>query len=374
VTGFPTALVRPDLRDFAGYSSARTSATVPATIWLNANESAGPSLVDPEGRVRRYPEPQPAELVAALARYYAVDPSRVVVGRGSDEAIELLVRAACPPGGGQGIVVSSPTFGMYAVSARLHGVPVHDVPQQDLGETWRVDTGRLAEVAGREDARVVFLASPGNPTGSTVDRDDLAVLAYRLARQSLVVVDEAYQEYSDEPSATELLDRLPNLVVLRTLSKAQGLAGARVGVALAHPDLAAVLHRVQAPYPVPEPVTRLALAALSAEALTATRDRVDRTLAERDRLRAVLGACPLVRSTYRSSANFVLARCSDPDALLGRLAATGIQVRDLRHQPQLGDAVRVTVGTPEEIDAVAAALDVPPTPTPSPTLSTPRTA
>jgi histidinol-phosphate aminotransferase len=374
VTRFPSNLVREDLRDFAGYSSARTSATVPARIWLNANESADPSLVDPEGRVRRYPEPQPPELVAALARHYAVDPARVVVGRGSDEAIELLVRAACPPGGSQGVVVSSPTFGMYAVSARLHGVPVHDVAQQDLGDTWRVDTVRLAEVAERDDARVVFVTSPGNPTGSRVDRDDIAALAERLAARSLVVVDEAYQEYSGVPSTADLLGSLPNLVVLRTLSKAQGLAGARVGVALAHPDLAAVLRRVQAPYPVPEPVARLALAALSDEAVAATRDRVARTLAGRDRLRAVLDASPLVRRTYRTAANFVLARCTDPDALLGRLAETGIQVRDLRHHPQLGDAVRVTVGTPEEIDAVAAALGTPSTTSPSPTLSTPRTA
>jgi histidinol-phosphate aminotransferase len=374
VSGFPTGLVRPDLRDFAGYSSARTSATAEGAIWLNANESADPSAVDPAGLLRRYPDPQPAELVAALARHYAVAADRVVVGRGSDEAIELLVRAVCPPGGREGVVVTSPTFGMYAVSARLHGVPVHDVPQEDLGDTWRVDTGRLADVALERGARLVFVASPGNPTGALVAPAGLAELAARLADRAVVVVDEAYQEFAGAPSASELTAAHPNLVVLRTLSKAQGLAGARVGVAVAHPDLAAVLRRVQAPYPLPQPVTELALAALTRSALAATTTRVERTLLERDRLRAVLDATPLVRATYTPAANFVLARCTDAAALLDRLAGTGIVVRDLRHQPRLEDAVRVTVGTAGEVDAVAAALGVAAPTTDRPTAPTPRTA
>ncbi|GGK76260.1 histidinol-phosphate transaminase [Ornithinimicrobium pekingense] len=357
--GFPAQLVREDLRGFTGYSSARTSAPgVPARIWLNANESGAPSAADPGGTSRRYPDPQPPALVEAFADLWATTPDRMVVGRGSDEMIELLVRALCRPGG-DGVVVSSPTFGMYAVSARLHGVPVTDVPQSDDGLTWRVDTQALARAAREAGARVVFVASPGNPTGTVVPLRELAALADELADQAVVVVDEAYGEFAEQRSAVALLEEHPTLVVLRTLSKAHGLAGARVGIALAHPDLALVLRRVQAPYPVPVPVARLALAALSEEALAATRERVNATLRRRDRLGRRLRELDGVRAVYASDANFLLVRHDDPDALLHTLASAGIVVRDMRHLPGLDDAVRITIGTDDEMTDLDSALDIP---------------
>ncbi len=356
MSAFPTQLLREDLRGFTGYSSARTSsAGVPASIWLNANESGRPSAADPDGSSRRYPDPQPAELVEALADLCAAAPEQVVVGRGSDEVIELLVRALCRPGG-DGVVVSSPTFGMYAVSARLHGVPVTDVPQTEDGLDWRVDTAALARAARERGARLVFVASPGNPTGAVVPLRDLAVLAGELAEQAVVVVDEAYGEFAGQRSAVTLLDDHPNLVVLRTLSKAHGLAGARVGAGLAHPDLVQVLRRVQAPYPVPVPVARLALAALTPESLADTRRRVMETLRLRDALGRRLRALDGVRAVYASEANFLLVRCDDPDALLHTLASSGIVVRDLRHLPGLDDALRISVGSAEEMSALETAL------------------
>ena len=355
-TGFPSHLVREDLRDFTGYSSARTSAVgVPARIWLNANESGLPSEADPEGRTRRYPDPQPAALVDAFADLWATTPDRVVVGRGSDELIELLVRALCRPGG-DGIVVTSPTFGMYAVSAFLHGVPVCDVPQSDDGLTWRVDTGAVRAQTVSGDSRIVFLASPGNPTGSVVPLREIADLASALEDQAVVVVDEAYGEFAEQRSAVTLLEEHPNLVVLRTLSKAHALAGARVGIALAHPELAAVLRRVQAPYPLSVPATELALEALTPEALAATRRRVLETLRLRDQVGRLLRDLPGVRAVYATEANFHLVRSDDPGALLHTLAAAGIVVRDLRHQPGLEDAVRITVGTELEMAALDHAL------------------
>ncbi|MGI8949447.1 MAG: histidinol-phosphate transaminase [Ornithinimicrobium sp.] len=372
---FPRTLLRADLRDFTGYSSARTSHTgADARIWLNANESATPNQADPQGRQRRYPTPQPAELVAALAGLYDTDPAGLVVGRGSDEAIDLLVRALCRPGG-DGVVVCSPTFGMYAVSARLHGVPVHDVPQHDNGHTWTVDTEQVTRVARETGSRLVFLASPGNPTGAVVPARDVLDLVDALADQAVVVLDEAYVEYAGpedtggdhrstgEPAAAvSLIEQIatrPTLTVLRTLSKAHGLAGARVGTVLAHPDLAAVLRRVQAPYPVPVPVLDLALAALGPKALADTTYRVSETLGQRTRLHAALSAHPLVRAVYDSRANFLLARCADPeavDAMLEQLAGRDIVVRDMRHLPGLHDAVRVTAGSAAELDEVAGAL------------------
>lgn len=363
MTGFPTHLVREDLRDFAGYSSARTSWAGTARIWLNANEAARPSAADPEGRVRRYPDPQPAPLVQALASAYGVSPADLVVGRGSDEAIELLVRSLCRPGG-DGIVVTSPTFGMYAVSARLHGVPLHDVPQRDLGDRFEVDTAAVARTARETGSRLVFLTTPGNPTGSSVHAEDIAHLAGALADEAVVAVDEAYQEFASGPSALGLLDAHPNLVVLRTLSKAHALAAARVGVAVGHPDLVAVLRRVQAPYPVPEPVTRLALAALGADALSDTASRITATVQGREQLRDLLSASELVETVYASEANFLLVRGA-AGALLDRLAGTGIVVRDMRHQ--VADAVRISVGTDADLAEIAAALAVPEPTVPEPT-------
>ena len=250
------------------------------------------------------------------------------------------------------VVLSS--HDMHAVW--VNGVPVVDVPQLDDGLGWRVDTTAVAEAVRRSGARLVFLASPGNPTGSVVPLREGADLAATLAEQAVVVIDEAYGEYSEQRSAVTLLEEHPNLVVLRTLSKAHALAGARVGIALAHPDLAAVLRRVQAPYPVPAPVAELALAALTPQALAQTRRRVGRTLVLRDQVGRWLRDLPGVRAVYASEANFLLVRAEDPDGLLAALDEAGVVVRDLRHQPLLQDAVRITIGTDIEMDQVRQAL------------------
>lgn len=353
--GFRAELIREDLRDFAGYSSARASDTgAPATIWLNANEAATASAVDPEGALRRYPDPQPADLVAALADTYGVRPEQVVVGRGSDECIDLLVRSVTAPGSTEAIVQTPPTFGMYAVSARVHGVPVVDVPQRDLGALWEVDTEAVRDAAQEQGARIVFLTSPGNPTGAVVPLDALEQLAAALAEQAVVVIDEAYQEFAGPRSAATLLEAHPNLVVLRTLSKAHGLAGARIGAALCHPDLAVVLRRVQAPYPLPAPVTELAVAALAGSARRSVDARVAQTRSERERLAELLEADARVQTVYASEANFLLVRGPGVDTLLTDLRASGIVVRDMRHLVE--DALRITVGSPEEISAVQQVL------------------
>jgi histidinol-phosphate aminotransferase len=340
------AFVREDLRDFAGYRSARSGAPR-GDAWLNANESPWPNPADPGGRLRRYPVPQPEALRDALAALYGVDPARVLAGRGSDEAIDLVVRACCAPGQGA-VAIAPPTFGMYAVCARLHGARVVEVPLRDAGDRFELDVDAFAEAALAAGARVAFVCSPGNPTGHLVPLDDLDRLAARLAGRALVVVDEAYAEYAEAASATSLLDAHDNLAVLRTLSKAHALAAARIGCILAAPGLVAVLRRCQAPYPLPVPSVEAALAALVPEVKLRTRARVFETVAARDRLLAVLRGSPGVLRAYDSRANFVLARLRDPDATVARLAGEGIVVRDQRGAPGLGDAVRIGVGRPEE--------------------------
>lgn len=348
-------LVRPDLREFAGYGSARR-AGVSGSIWLNANESPWSNPGDAGGASQRYPEPQPEALRRALAELYGAGVDELLIGRGSDEAIDLLVRALCRPAH-DAVLISSPVFGMYAVSARLQGAPLVDVPLVDGADGFAVDFPALRDAARAERARLVFVCAPGNPSGHGVALEEVASLCEALRGQAIVVVDEAYAEFSDQPSALDLRERHRNLAVLRTLSKAHALAGARIGTLVADPQLIAVLRNCQAPYPLPTPSVLLALAALEPEARARTRERIRQSLIERERLRTRLSRLPAVRRVYPSQGNFLLARFSDAEAAFRRLLAAGVVVRDQRAAPQLHDALRISVGTADENDAVIAALE-----------------
>ncbi|MCX7563924.1 histidinol-phosphate transaminase [Xanthomonadaceae bacterium XH05] len=347
-------LVRPDLRAFAGYSSARRTGAS-GRVWLNANESPWPSPADAGARCNRYPSPQPEALRVALAALYGVTPEQLLIGRGSDEAIDLLVRASCRPER-DAVVISPPVFGMYAVSARLQNAPLIEVPLRDVAAGFTADLDAIARAAEQQGARLVFLCSPGNPTGDVIALDDIAALAARLEGQAIVVVDEAYGEFSDLPSVTTLLQEHANLAVLRTLSKAHALAAARIGTLISAPELIAVLRNCQAPYPLPTPCVDLALAALAPDVLEETHRRITVARAERARLSAALAARPGVRRVYPSQGNFLLVRFEDAQRAFDRLLAAGVVVRDQRAALQLHDALRISVGSPEENDAVIAAL------------------
>ncbi|MCF7220803.1 histidinol-phosphate transaminase [Marilutibacter chinensis] len=339
-------LVRPDLRDFAGYRSARSDRTE-GRIWLNANESAWDSPAAAGAGLRRYPEPQPQALREALAGMYGVAPSQVLVGRGSDEGIDLLIRALCRPGA-DAVVITSPTFGMYAVCARLHGARVVDVPLLDTADGFECDFEAVAAASERAAARIVFLCSPGNPSGTLLPRDAIRRLASRLRGRAVVVVDEAYIEYAQAASLASLLDEFDNVAVLRTLSKAHALAAARIGTVIAADALIGVLQRCQAPYPLPLPCVEAALAAVSRAARDVTVGRVQATVDERQRLYAALRSLPGVRRAYPSRANFLLVRFDDAGGVCRRLLDAGVVVRDMRAQDALGDALRISIGTPEQ--------------------------
>ena len=347
-------LVRDDLRAFGGYASARR-AGVTGSVWLNANESPWPNPADAGARSHRYPDPQPAALTTALAALYGVRSEQVLVGRGSDEAIDLLVRALCRPGI-DAVAFAPPVFGMYAVSARLQGAPMREVPLVDGPSGFSTDLDALATAVEQGGARLVFLCSPANPTGQSLALAEIEAFATRVAGRALVVVDEAYGEYGDQPSAATLIDRLPNVAVLRTLSKAHALAAARIGTLLADPALVRVLRNCQAPYPLPAPCVQLALAALAPEALALTRERVALSVSQRQRLLAELRSVPGVVRVYPSQGNYLLVRFADADAAFERLLAAGVVVRDMRASPQLGDALRISVGSPEENTQLLAAL------------------
>ncbi len=344
-------LVRPELRGMSGYSSARMEAGTGGVL-LNANESPWPH--DPEQPLHRYPDPQPAALKERLAALYGVDPSQLLVGRGSDEAIDLLVRAFCR-GGRDAILIQSPTFGMYAVAAAVQDAAVVDVPLcLDRAEPFDVEAVLRATTPV---TRIVFVCAPNNPTGGLVARADILRLAAALADRALVVVDEAYIEFADAPGVSADVAATPNLAVLRTLSKAHALAGARIGCLIAAPGIVATLRRIMAPYPLPTPCIEAALAAMAPAALAATRRRVALVTRERERVAAALGACDFVREVLPSQANFLCVRFFDAESEARRLREAGLIVRDVRRHPALSDALRIGIGAPEENDRVLAVLD-----------------
>jgi histidinol-phosphate aminotransferase len=351
-------LVRADLRDFGGYGSARKSG-LQGRIWLNANESPWPAPADPGLGLNRYPAPQPPTLRARLAALYGVDEARLLVTRGSDEGIDLLVRALCRAEH-EAVLVSPPTFGMYAVCARVQGAGIVSVPLRDTGDRFVLDADAVLAAlelsAARQPVKLVFVCSPANPTGAAVPLAEIERLLRGVAGRAVVVVDEAYAEYSGEASAFRLAERFDNLVVLRTLSKAFALAGARIGVTVADPALVRVLAAIAPPYPLAAPAVAIAEAAVTAEEADEARRRAGRIVAERQRLRPLLQRLPGVRAVYASDGNFLLLRFNDADAALAALLAAGVVVRDQRAQPGLGDALRISIGSPEENDAMLAAL------------------
>ena len=353
-------LVRPDLRAFAGYASARRE-KAKGHIWLNANESPWTSPADSGLGLNRYPEPQPAALRARMAELYGVPVERLMVTRGSDEGIDLLVRAFCRAGL-DAVLIAPPCFGMYAVCARVQNAPLVEVPLSDDDDGFSLDLTAVEDMVAHGDVRAVFLCSPANPTGQALKVKNIGRLARSVEGKAVLVLDEAYVEFSSVGSARALLDEFPHLVILRTLSKAYAMAGARIGAVLADPDVIGVLRSVSAPYSVAAPSASLALEALSDEGQAESRKRIALTIRERDALFKKFAGLRGVTRAYPSQGNFLLVRFADAEAALRRLLARGVVVRDMRAMPQLGDALRISVGTPEENQAMIEALREVPVP------------
>jgi histidinol-phosphate aminotransferase len=343
-------LARAEIRALVPYSSARMEAAG-GQLLLNANESAWAPFGDAGLNCHRYPDPQPAALVEQLAALYDVRREQVLVGRGSDEAIDLLVRAFCRAGR-DAILVQPPTFGMYVVCARVQDAAVVEVP---LSADFEVDADTVL-AAVTPAVKLVFVCAPNNPTGAGVALETIESLARGLAGRAVLVVDEAYVEFADGDSAAALLDRYEHLAVLRTLSKAWALAGARIGCLLAHAEVIALLRRILPPYPLPRPCVASAMEALSPQGQAAARERIGVVRAERTRMAEALRSLPGVRAVLPSQANFLAVRFDDPGRAYGRLYEAGIVVRDVRRYPGLGDALRITLGTPQENARVLAVL------------------
>jgi histidinol-phosphate aminotransferase len=335
-------LARPAIRDLPPVDIA--GAPLPDTIRLDANENPYAALVTGQPTINRYPEPQPATLRARLASLYGVSSERLWVTRGSDDAIDLLVRAFCEAG--QDVVgIVEPTFSAYAQFARVQGA---GVVSARLTDTLEFDADAVIETMAARAPKLLFLCTPNNPTATLVRGDDVRRIAAALP-DTIVVADEAYAEFADTAGLASQAEG--NLVVLRTLSKAYGLAGARVGCAIGSAPMIDLLSRVSPPYPLPGPSIAAALAALGPERMPIHRQRISDLVAERDRLASLFARAKGVASV-RAGGNFLFLEVAQPDDLARRLASAGVRVRFRPNAAPGG--VRVTVGTPEENMALLA--------------------
>ncbi|MDB6165713.1 MAG: hisC [Lacunisphaera sp.] len=343
------SLVRPDILALTAYSSARKESKG-GRVWLDANENPEtPSAHKP--LLNRYPDPQPVDLVAQLAALYSVTPAQVLVTRGSDEGIDLLLRTFCRAGQ-DAILITPPTYGMYVVAAGIQGARVVAVPLV-LNRNFALDADAVLRAITPE-VKIVFLCSPNNPTGGLLDRAAVLPLVQALAGRAMVAVDEAYVDFAGQPSLAREISAHPNLIVLRTLSKAFGLAGARVGTTIADPAVIAVLQKVIAPYPVPTPVLQAALAALSPNGLAASRESVTTLLAERTRLAVALAQLPAVKRVWPSDANYLLVEVADATKAMAAGRAAGVIWRD--RSKDVPNTIRITVGTAAENSATLEVL------------------
>jgi len=346
-----TDIARPEIRALKAYEHALWE---PGLIRLHANElpwrAQGDSSI---AGLNRYPEPHPHQLSAALAGFYGVAPAMLLAGRGSDELIDLLIRSYCRAGQDK-VVICAPTFGMYAVAARIQGAPLVEVPlQADRG--WRFDPQALRQRCDPA-VRLIFLCSPNNPTGNRLDAEAILELARELEGRALVVVDEAYVEFAAAASLIGSVIERPGLVLLRTLSKAHGLAGARCGALIGHADVVALLRKVIQPYALTQPTIEAVFRSLEPSAVDQARAHVATLKAERARVAAALGESAGVLRVWPSEANFLLVEFKDAAAALQRAHAAGLLVRDLRTTPGLARALRISIGSPEQNDRLLASL------------------
>ncbi|WP_324808244.1 histidinol-phosphate transaminase [Sphingomonas sp. LY29] len=325
-------------------------APLPGTIRLDANENPFVPLVPGQPTINRYPDPQPAALRRRLADLYGVAAERLWVTRGSDDAIDLLIRAFCEAGR-DCIGIVEPTFSAYAQFARVQGA---QVVSAHLTGAFRFDAAAVLATMRTAAPKLLFLCTPNNPTGTPVDPADVRRIAAALP-DTIVVADEAYGEFADAPSLSSEAGEIPNLVVLRTLSKAYGLAGARIGSAIGSKELIELMARVSPPYPLPGPSISAALDALGPERIPLHRKRIADLLSDRERLAAQLRAVPEIWSV-REGGNFLFLEVADPASLAQRLTAAAIRVRFRPNAAPGG--VRVTVGTAQENAALLAIFGI----------------
>lgn len=334
-------VVRPEILTLVPYSSARSehSSENNNEIQLDANENPW----KPRGHsvsINRYPEPQSAQLKRKLSQLYEVNPAQLLITRGADEGIDLLIRTFCRPGK-DAIIVAPPTFGSYTVYAHIQCVKVINIPLNADDFSLNLSAMMLGN-----DVKIIFVCTPNNPTGSTVSLNQIKALCENYKERAIVVADEAYIDFADMLSAVTLLEQYPNLVVLRTLSKAHALAGARIGAVIGNEDIIALVRKIIAPYPISILCYNAALDVLAPASLADTKEKVALIKTERERLYQCLQDAKDLVKVWPSATNFLLVIAKDADHLYQKLQRKNIIVRNWNKVIQGG--LRITVGTPQE--------------------------
>lgn len=338
-------IIRENILRLTPYSSARSEFKEAAEIFLDANEN---SLASAWNSYSRYPDPLQIKLKNKISELKGIDTKNIFLGNGSDEPIDLLIRAACRPGV-DNIVAISPSYGMYTVAAEINDVKVKEVLLDENFQPVVEDV--LAAVD--QNSKLLFLCTPNNPTGNCID----AVVIEQLVKNfnGIVVIDEAYIDFADDTTSwLNRIEEYPNIVVLQTFSKAWGMAALRMGMAFASAALINVLNKIKAPYNISLPAQQLALEALqNAEVV---RNAVETIKGQRKLLVAALSQFPFVQKIYPSDANFLLIKVDDANRLYKYLLQQKIVVRNRHNMPLCSNCLRITVGTPEENQVLLQAL------------------
>ncbi|MCG8308431.1 MAG: histidinol-phosphate transaminase [Cytophagales bacterium] len=330
-------LLRPHLLNFTPYSSARDEFKGTANVYLDANENAfGSTAAD---KYRRYPDPYQKQLKHSIGAIKNIGPEHIFLGNGSDEPIDLLIRAFCNPGKDR-IVIAPPTYGMYKVSAEINDVGVVGVP---LNNDFSLDKERIIE-AVEPGIKIIFLCSPNNPTGNCIEPDSIVEIIDKF--QGLIVLDEAYIDFAPQKSMIAQLAGHKNLVILQTFSKAWGLAALRLGMAFADPEIIDVLNLIKPPYNVNGATQDLALKALQNH--KEMKSMVKEILKQKKELKSMLLKIPSVQEIYPSDANFLLVKIENAHNVYLQLIEKKVIVRDRSKVDLCEDCLRITVGTEKE--------------------------
>ena len=325
-------LIRKDLQDIKPYSSARDEFSGAAAVFLDANENPF------ETGVNRYPDPYQREVKEKLAEIKGVQLGQLLLGNGSDEVIDLLFRGFCNPGEDFAVAIE-PSYGMYDVSSKINGVKLKKV---QLNPDFSMNTQQLIETS--QGAKLVFICSPNNPTGNSFRRSEILEILNQTT--GILVVDEAYIDFSNKPSLTDLVSENPRLFILQTLSKAWGLAGIRLGIGIGNTELIAFLHKIKPPYNINQLTQDYALKRLAEKEKVQTEIEVIK--AERKKLAVFLKELPIIQEVFPSDANFILIRISEATNWYTKLVKQGVIVRNRSNQPLCAETLRISVGTPEE--------------------------
>jgi histidinol-phosphate aminotransferase len=338
-------ILRENIKNLTPYSSARDEFQGEASVYLDANENAYGSPLDEP--YNRYPDPQQYNVKKRLSEIKGVPVRNIFLGNGSDEAIDILFRSFCNPGV-DNVILVPPTYGMYEVSANINDIQTKKV---SLTEDFQLNLEGIAEAIDK-NTKLIFICSPNNPTGNSINRDDIETLLNNF--DGIVVVDEAYINFSRQKTFIQELTEYSNLVVLQTLSKAWGLAGLRVGMAFASEEIIEVMNKVKPPYNINESSQQLALKALAN--VDQVNNWIKEILLQRDKLVLNIKELDFVLDIYPSDANFILVKTTDPKGIYNFLVQKGIIVRDRSKIDLCEGSLRITVGTPNENDKLIETL------------------